>query len=88
MPNRTASPRSKTISLASEELIACMWSHVPSGRNHTAAISSSPNKLVMTVVSTQTLWKTTRAWSRFSAAVSIVISFPATLPKPTSLMPR
>ena len=42
----------------------------------------------MTVVSTQTLWKTTRASSKFCAAASMVISLPATLPKPTSLRPR
>ncbi len=55
MPSRTASPSSKTISLASAGLIACMCSHVPNGRNQTAPISSSPIRLVMTVVSTQTL---------------------------------
>ena len=55
MPNRTARPSSNTISLASEALMACMCSQVPNGSIQTVAISSRPIKLVMTVVSTQTL---------------------------------
>ena len=35
--------------------MACMCSHAPNGSNQTVAISSSPSRLVMTVVSTQTL---------------------------------
>ena len=55
IPNRTARPSSNMISLASGPLMACMFSHAPNGSNQTVAISNSPSRLVMTVVSTQTL---------------------------------